>query len=929
MSQNGLLHDLEGWGPDTCAEKLHTVLPKLIAGLSGDKDTRKQSAYFSAICKKFLAHVDINDVEVVVYADAMPKVCDVFDGCLTAISELLTQQSSTPSSQSSQGTKIKEGIIDHIQVIDELLGSLEQCVVHAVRTDHPRVLDSHSLVATSLHVIKGTFSHCKDSHESYGKVFPLVSESLSCLFKKAYSLQKVLMSLIDKLQLPSDSSEEDVTDMVAVCQGFHVIGCTVSGVDASLLVTTWKFLAKQLTKHKEVLKNHIDMAPLVRTLCSEVGSNCKYCVELAAKDATDRQNGCGDQKLYTRTLKICRFFMQCLMCLVKDYNGYLGSCIKEIFHIILEMQSLLPPSLSAPPLSSAAAEEMKATLLVGIEPMIQHLLDNRDFLQLVAARNKDLPSHHNFPLCLVQLIVMDLLPKCSDEQKDQWISPKIYPEDEPRDSILVSLFNTLKKCYTELTLPVYLPGVMCNGMPQRDVSLYEHVCTHLCGFAASLPARHFPVLETCLLGNVLGADLYCALAATDVWCFVARYGTAELCEQHVHLLTKLLCQLPNSCQHLQLHLLLRRLVPLMAEPHQEKFVQTYPPAQHPSLWVHLPPVAFVPKLRGKICAEGVSYATPVCQKWLGLQGRTLGTLPELHLALCVLCNMYSVSVRQTSPLQSSAPVLHTVSRLWDIISASGAGKHRVVEVVAIKLVELTGYLLGQLVPEDVIKVLSRLSQWLKTSPPQSVKLSITQLLGRAGRLSLPPSPQQTQLQELLAHLFSTLLQDNGWVVHHHALEAFSTFAEETPYESILPKCLQNESVKSRATDFIKGVPFSSSDVPPWNAETITQQQRRIEAFQEKRLADISSRLEKMESAPSVESPEQPSAKRVKKDTGSPTLTNGNSVHPKEEDFRTVTDSLKKDIGKLEEFSTCENPPEWYQEELKSLHQRLGLLLEDS
>ncbi|KAI8518150.1 hypothetical protein Bbelb_041670 [Branchiostoma belcheri] len=817
MSQNGLFHDVEGWGPDT--------------------------SHFSAICKKFLAHVDINDVEVVIYADAMPKVCAVFDRSLTDISELLAQQSPTPSSQSSQGNTTKEGVTDNIQ----------------------------------------------DSHESYGKVFPLVSESLSCLFKKAYSLQKVLMALIDKLQLSSDSSEEDVTDMVAVCQGFHVIGCTVSGVDASLLVTTWKFLAKQLTKHKEVLKNHIDMAPLVKTLCSEVGTNCKYCVELASKDATDRQNGCGDQKSYTRTLKICRFFMQCLMCLIKDYNGYLGSCIKEIFQVILEMQSLLPPSLSAPPLSSTATEEMKATILVGIEPMIQHLMDNRDFIQLVTGQS-------------------------NDEQKDQWVSPKIYPEDEPRESILVSLFNTLKKFLFEFP---------------RDVSLYEHVCTHLCGFAASLPARHFPLLEKCLLDNVLGTNLHCALVATDVWCFVARYGTAELCEQHVHVLTKLLCQLPNSCQHLQLHLLLRRLVPLMAEPHQEKFVQTYPPAKHPSLWVHLPPVAFVPKLRAVICGESVSYATPVCQKWLGIQRKTLGTLTDLHLALCVLCNVYSASVRQTSPLQSSAPVLHTVSRLWDVVCASGADQHRAVEAVAVKLVQLTGYLLGQLVPEDVIKVLWRVSQWLKTSLPQSVKLSITMLLGRAGKVTLPPSPQQNQLQELLASLFSTLLQDNSWVVHHHALEAFSTFAEETPYESILPKRLQNEQVKSRAMDFIKGVPFSSNDLPPWNSETITQQQRRIEAFQEKRVSDISSKLEEMQSASSVESPEQPSAKRIKQDTDSPTSTKDDSTNLKEEDFRTITNRLNKDIATLEEFSVCKSKPDWYKEELKSLHQRLGLLLDGS
>ena len=67
--------------------------------------------------------------------------------------------------------------------------------------------------------------------------------------------------------------------------------------------------------------------------------------------------------------------------------------------------------------------------------------------------------------------------------------------------------------YVDLRVPILLPGVMCNGQAQRSgdkhcfhhlpslvnilfspsspVTLYDHICIHLCTLVTSLSARHY------------------------------------------------------------------------------------------------------------------------------------------------------------------------------------------------------------------------------------------------------------------------------------------------------------------------------------------------------------------------------------------------------------------------------------------------------
>lgn len=72
-----------------------------------------------------------------------------------------------------------------------------------------------------------------------------------------------------------------------------------------------------------------------------------------------------------------------------------------------------------------------------------------------------------------------------------------------RLSVFEAIFLSFRQCLLERAVPVRVPGVMIRGQAQGSVSLQQHVCVHLCGCVAALPARHFPKLVSTVLSGVL------------------------------------------------------------------------------------------------------------------------------------------------------------------------------------------------------------------------------------------------------------------------------------------------------------------------------------------------------------------------------------------------------------------------------------------
>jgi hypothetical protein len=65
-------------------------------------------------------------------------------------------------------------------------------------------------------------------------------------------------------------------------------------------------------------------------------------------------------------------------------------------------------------------------------------------------------------------------------------------------SILKGIFYNFGQCSGELSLPTHLQGTKGKGQAEVPVTLYQHVCVHLCAFVASFHSSLFPRLVSVL-----------------------------------------------------------------------------------------------------------------------------------------------------------------------------------------------------------------------------------------------------------------------------------------------------------------------------------------------------------------------------------------------------------------------------------------------
>ena len=231
---------------------------------------------------------------------------------------------------------------------------------------------------------------------------------------------------------------------------------------------------------------------------------------------------------------------------------------------------------------------------------------------------------------------MEAIPRLPDSDLQEWLTPTVHPEDIPHESIFGALFSCINTCTADLISPnSSMPGAMSGGKPQRNITLFEQLCTCSCGFAASYPAQHFSTLENVLLQNVLSPNLHCTLVALNIWCFIARYGTADLCRDHCLFLAQLLdnaVENPSS-EWYHLVLLVRRMLRFLAPEHQDDFVRAFPGASHIRLWSVLPLSVLTPPL----CEAVLEGLVPACAKALQSWNEAEIKTPDLAQKTVSVC----------------------------------------------------------------------------------------------------------------------------------------------------------------------------------------------------------------------------------------------------------------------------------------------------
>uniref|UniRef100_A0A672QC57 Uncharacterized protein n=1 Tax=Sinocyclocheilus grahami TaxID=75366 RepID=A0A672QC57_SINGR len=157
---------------------------------------------------RFLPHLSSSELEMGCFSTVLPKVVKVFASLLEEISKQI-------GGLSSQNTELHVLLRNILKMMVQTLESLSGCVRHVCSFEESVSFDAiRSLPSCILRVLKDTFQHCKDSEVMYSGRLSLVGDLLQGLFKEAYSLQKGLMELMDKINLEDTASEEEVSDIV-------------------------------------------------------------------------------------------------------------------------------------------------------------------------------------------------------------------------------------------------------------------------------------------------------------------------------------------------------------------------------------------------------------------------------------------------------------------------------------------------------------------------------------------------------------------------------------------------------------------------------------------------------------------------------------------------------------------------------------------
>ncbi|KAK7888936.1 hypothetical protein WMY93_024496 [Mugilogobius chulae] len=833
------------------------------------------------ITDKFLPHIALLELEAECFSKIFPKVVTVFD---SMVKEILDQVGGL-SSQNTELCAFLRGILESMmQIID----SLSACVRHVGSFDAvPYLKAIRSLPSYVLKILKGAFQHCKDSEVVYCGRLSLVADLLQALFKAAYSLQKGLLEVLDRVSVDSSASEDEISDIVTVIHSLLDICSIISNLDIALHANTWKFLIKHSLKYHSLVEEHLHHKDIISALCDNLLTSFNNCLEMAEQISGLQETAqTAEQKLFQKSAKMCRFFGNTLVHYIKDFGIFMTKYCHCFYQHYLQILSKFPPSLGAPLLPPALSEELNVAARIPLDALLFQLLPLRAFAEVV------------------------LQPDLKDVQQ-LWYSGSLFSEETHRLPLYEAVFTSFRRCYREERVPVLVPGVMMNGQAQGLVTLHQHVCVHLCASVAALPPDYFPLLEKSLIRAVLQADTHTTLLAIDTWCFTARYGTAELCLHHGVLIAQLVCKTGTTeCyQSSHLGLLLRRMAFLMTSNHQIQFVERFPPTEMENLlvWSHILLKAFSQETRCTIESGIINLAQTILSDWQKEDFK----LEQINKMNLVLLGLLVVARGQTTAEEQHRECIGIViTQIWLQMNPDQIKSHPVLRRTLELLLLISAFLVKNIESQIICQALLCVEAVVSLSFVDELLLASLEFLSSLGKTFIPPE-NQNHILPRISSLFRVLLKSPPWLVHHHALEAFSQFAESTNHEEVISQSLSEEETKAIVVNYLsKSVRETQG---PSRLEMLKTETLVIEQFNKKLESDCDDDSLNKETNAEVEF--QPCPKRLRQETS------------EEDDYsrhlQIAEHALKAVQRLIEDKSDTSMTPQWLESKLQELHKLLS------
>ena len=629
-----------------------------------------------------------------------------------------------------------------------------------------RVSKLHKTTATNLKslsesvpaTLRVIFQHCKMSQAFYGTLFEGVSEKLTGLFRKAKTILNLFLATLDGVIVFGTDTESETGLLVKVIDGIGSLVTIAHELDLKTYVDTSKTFDKlAITYQHHVIR----VQPTSVTLHLEKMTRNVSSMLLSLQKSLDRVD--------ERKVKVISHSIKILDRLFAAYS----SCINNeslpcVIELLLQMLRCSPSCLQKSRVEDKVIELINGHISRGSEPFLNTVFKISDFKQTFF-EHRSLDSVNKLGYHLLTISVMKKLINMPYEQHCKWTLGA--------ESIIDVALKNISTMQGEIcTGEVRLPGAHDIGERPRQATLYEATLVPICGLISQIPVDGFHAVELILLKHLLSNELWSSLLSADVWCFIGRVGSSDLCVSHVKYLLKVhvaLTRQRDSLEVIMLENLIGRLYNLLSEETKHSLITELDDLEVPT-W--LPVARFLPSRTKSFLQNRLAcVVNEVPNTFAELQRQpTVQNWQRITALMSLIGKLNYTGQKNTADI---------LCQIWNSIADTiEILEGRQMDILAEFLKELFSATQPEEVQDDTFLMFLEAVLTSLLCLPSHVKVIASHYLRSNADSFGSTSPKAASA---LAELNCRLLEDDNPWVRQEAFESFNHVAHMCPNEELL------------------------------------------------------------------------------------------------------------------------------------------------
>ncbi|XP_014215891.1 uncharacterized protein C1orf112 homolog [Copidosoma floridanum] len=406
-------------------------------------------------------------------------------------------------------------IKSQLNVLANLLKCWDSCMNHIRNLEKLSILDIKNFTSSLFEIIFEVLNHCKKSEKYYGDHFKTVAENLALTFRQCGTTLSYFYALVDSNVSFDASQEDEMRVLLSIIDESGKIASLTSGMDAKTLTDMWKRFGKLSTSYGLQMK---DISPNVVT------NHFKGLSE----NIVDMLSSIG-QKIHRpsneRSILCCRVLFKVLEKLCETYCGWVRNDVMlSIVDLLSQIYQYSEQRFAIAGHNADFIKFVRTNFVFMIDSFLNVVMKNDSFKVVYFEYNQivtdNVVGYHLLTLTIIKQISM--LPY---ETQREWCS-----EDSNITDICFANIDKLTQEICTGQVQVEMSRNLAQGSYQADI--YEATCLSIFSLVCQVPSSDVDEFMELLLKYLISGKWFSSLLSCDVWCFICRLGSSELCYSH-------------------------------------------------------------------------------------------------------------------------------------------------------------------------------------------------------------------------------------------------------------------------------------------------------------------------------------------------------------------------------------------------------------